>query len=118
MSSFSQSETPKSPQWPLVYDGHIESLWESNCDRRGLESRSEPSIAAEGISLRLLRGWEKASYVYACLCEEEVGRRHQGMDRPEVPQVPEDSGKQGKKWRKQVAKSSVVPQRPSRLRDR
>ena len=28
--------------------------------------------------------------------EEEVGRQHQGMDRPGVQQVPEGSGKQGK----------------------
>ena len=28
--------------------------------------------------------------------EEEVGRQHQGMDRPGVLQVPEDSGEQGK----------------------
>ena len=28
--------------------------------------------------------------------EEEVGRQHQGMDRPGVCQVPEDSGEQGK----------------------
>ena len=48
--------------------------------------------------------------------EEEVGRQHQGMDRPGVWQVPEDSGELGK-WKKMVAKSSVVPQRPSRLRD-
>ena len=27
--------------------------------------------------------------------EEEVGRQHQGMDRPGVRQVLEDSGKQG-----------------------
>ena len=49
--------------------------------------------------------------------EEEVGRQCQGMDRPGVCQFPEGSGEQGK-WRKLVAKSSVVPQRPSRLRDR
>ena len=49
--------------------------------------------------------------------EEEVGRQRQGMDRPGVRQVPEGSGEQGKKWRKLVAKLSVVPQRPSRLRD-
>ena len=48
--------------------------------------------------------------------EEEVGRQHQGMDRPGVRQVPEGSGEQ-EKWTKLVAKSSVVPQRPSRLRD-
>ena len=28
--------------------------------------------------------------------EGEVGRQHQGMDRPEVRQVPEGSGEQGK----------------------
>ena len=28
--------------------------------------------------------------------KEEVGRRHQGMDRPGVRQVPEGSGEQGK----------------------
>ena len=48
--------------------------------------------------------------------KEEVGRQHQGMDRPGVWQVPEGSGEQGK-WRKLVAKSTVVPRRPSRLRD-
>ena len=49
--------------------------------------------------------------------EEEVGRQHQGMDRPGVRQVPEGSGEQGK-WRKVVEKLSVVPQRPLPLRDR
>ena len=48
--------------------------------------------------------------------KEEVGRQHQGMDRLGVWQVPEGSGEQGKK-EKLVAKSSVVAQRPSRLRD-
>ena len=37
--------------------------------------------------------------------EEEVGRQHQGMDRPGVRQVREE-------WRKLVAKSSVVPNDP------
>ena len=41
--------------------------------------------------------------------EEEVGRHLQGMDRPGVHEVPEGSVEQGK-WRKLVAKSSVVPQ--------
>ena len=40
------------------------------------------------------------------------------MDRPRVRQVPEGSGEQGKKWRKLVAKLSVAPQRPWRLKDR
>ena len=49
--------------------------------------------------------------------EKEVGRQHQGMDEPGVRQVPKDSGEQ-RKMEKLVAKSSVVPQRHSRLRDR
>ena len=44
--------------------------------------------------------------------DEEVGRQHQGMDRPGVRQVPEGSREQGK-WTKLVVKSSVVPHRPS-----
>ena len=48
--------------------------------------------------------------------KEEVGRQHQGMDRPGVRQVPKGSGEQ-EKLRKLVAKSSVVRQRSSRLRD-
>ena len=50
--------------------------------------------------------------------EEKMGRQQQGMDRPGVRKVPEGSGELGKKWRKLVAKSSVVSKRPSRLRDR
>ena len=49
--------------------------------------------------------------------KEEVRRQLQGMDRPGVRQVSEGSGEQGK-WKKLVVKSSVAPQRPSRLRDR
>ena len=41
--------------------------------------------------------------------EEEVGRQQQGMDRPGVRQFPEGSEKR-EKWRKLVAKLSVVPQ--------
>ena len=49
--------------------------------------------------------------------EEEVGRQHQGMDRPGVRQVPR-LVENREKWRKLVVKSSVVPQRPSRLKNR
>ena len=49
--------------------------------------------------------------------EEEVGRQHQEMERPGVGQVLEGNGEEGK-WRKLIAKSSIVPQRPSRLRDK
>ena len=48
--------------------------------------------------------------------EEKVGRQHPEMDRPRVLQVPEGSAEQGK-MEKTGCKSSVVPQRPSRLRD-
>ena len=48
--------------------------------------------------------------------EEEVRRQHQGMDRPEFGRS-QRAVENREKWRKLVAKSSVVPQRPSRLRD-
>ena len=43
--------------------------------------------------------------------EEEVGRQHQGLDRPGVRQVPEGRGEQ-RKMRKLVVKSPVVPNDP------
>ena len=49
---------------------------------------------------------------------KEVGRQHQGMDRPGVRQVPEGNGGEQRKRRKLGDKPSAVPQRPSRLRDR
>ena len=49
--------------------------------------------------------------------EVEAGRQHQGIDRPWVHQVPEGSEEQ-REMEVQVVKSSVVPQWPSRLRDR
>ena len=67
-----------------------------------------------GLAKTILRGTVKGGGSQGR--QDAVGRQHQGMDRPGVRQVPEDSGEQGK-WRKLVAKSSVVPQRPSRLRD-
>ena len=49
--------------------------------------------------------------------EEEVGRQHQGMEGLEFAKS-QRAAENREKWRKRVAKSSVVPQRPSRLRDR
>ena len=49
--------------------------------------------------------------------EKEVGRQHQGMNRPGVQHSQRAVENRGK-WRTLVAKSSVVPQRPSRLRVR
>ena len=43
--------------------------------------------------------------------KEEVGRQHQGMDRPGVGKSQRAVENRGK-WRKLVAKSSVVPQQP------
>ena len=48
--------------------------------------------------------------------EEEVGKQHQGMDKPGVRQVSEGSGEQRKM--EETVKSSVVAQRPSRLMGR
>ena len=47
--------------------------------------------------------------------DEEVGRQHQGMDGLEFTK-PQRAVENREKWRKLVAKSSVVPQRPLRLR--
>ena len=44
--------------------------------------------------------------------EKEVGRQHQGMDRPGVRQVQEGSGEQGKL--EETVKSSVAPQQSPR----
>ena len=48
--------------------------------------------------------------------EEEMGR-HQGMDRPWA-RMSQGAVETGKKWRKLVVKSSVVPQWPLQLGDR
>ena len=48
---------------------------------------------------------------------KEVGKQHQGVGRPGVRQVPEGSRGQ-RKWMTLVVKSTMVPQRPSRLRYR
>ena len=63
---------------------------------------------SSGLAKTILRGTVKGGKKKTRQTEEEAGR-HQGMDRPGVCQVPEGSGGQGK-WRKLVAKSSVVPQ--------
>ena len=70
------------------------------------------SFVTGSSQLAFLFSWHKKTR----RTKEEVGRQHQGMDRPGVRQVPNCSGEQGK-WRKLVAKSSVVPRRPLRLRD-
>ena len=49
--------------------------------------------------------------------EEEVGRQRQGMDRPEFAKS-QRATENREKWRKLVAKSSVVPQRHPRLKNR
>ena len=48
--------------------------------------------------------------------KEEVGRQHQGMDRLEFAKS-QRAVENREKWRKPVAKSSVVPQRLSGLRE-
>ena len=48
--------------------------------------------------------------------EEEVGKQHQGLDRPEFGKSHR-AVENREKWRTLVAKSSVVPQRHSQLWD-
>ena len=49
--------------------------------------------------------------------EKDVKRQHQGLDKPRVLQVPDNSAEQ-RKMENLIVKSSLVPQRPLRLRDR
>ena len=48
--------------------------------------------------------------------EEEVGRQHQGMDRPGVRQVPEGNGEQ-RRMEETDCEIICGAQRPSQLRD-
>ena len=82
--------------------------------RRKLQWYSHVSRSS-GLAKTILQGTMKGGKTRQT--EEEVGRQHQGKDRPGVRQIPEGSGER-KKWRKLVVKLSVVYQRPSRLRDR
>ena len=63
---------------------------------------------SSGLAKTILQGTVKRGKKTRQTEGEGVGRQHQGTDKP---------GEQGK-WRKLVSKSSVVPQRPSWLRDR
>ena len=87
--------------------------------RRPPDHRKETQTAVVWTCLRFISSsrnhlakpsdrWKKTRQT-----EEEMGRQHQGMDRPGVRKVPEGSGEQGK-WRKLVVKSYVVSKRPSR----
>ena len=63
---------------------------------------------SSGLAKTILQSTVKGVCVCVCVCvcvwgglktkqtEEEVGRQHQGMDRPGVRQVTEGSGEQGK----------------------
>ena len=91
--------------------------------RRPSDDRKEAQTAVVGSCFQLVRSAQNHLASHSergkktRQTEEEVGRQHQGVDRPGVRQVTEGSGEQ-KKMEEIVAKSSVVPQRPSRLKDR
>ena len=87
----------------------------SHVKRRKLQWYGHVSRSS-GLVKTILQGTVKGGR-RQCLEEEEVGRQHQGMDRLRVRQVPEGVENR-EKWRLLVATSSVVPQRPLRLRDR
>ena len=50
-----------------------------------------------GLAKTILQGTAKGEGEKTRQTEEEVGRQHQGMDRPGVCQVPDGSGEQGEK---------------------
>ena len=123
-SSFSSSHTRRLIQRPCYQQGSsCQNPAGNRTTRRPSDHRKETQTAVVWSCLpfirsdqnHLARHSEKGKKTRQT--EEEVGRQHQRMDRPGVRQVPEGSAEQGK-WRKLVAKSFVVPQRPSRLRDR
>ena len=58
--------------------------------------------------------WPKESGKKKRQTEEEVGRQHQGMDRPGVRQVPEGSGEQGKM---EKADCKIICSAPTTLED-
>ena len=62
--------------------------------RRKLQSYGHVSRSS-GLAKTILQGTVKGGKKIR-QTEEEVGRQHQGMDRPVVRQVPEGSGEQGK----------------------
>ena len=73
-----------------------------------------------GLAKTILQGSDRGKKTGKT--EEEMGRQHQGRDRPGVRQIAKDSGEQKrpttKKWRALAVKSSVLPQRPSRSGDK
>ena len=56
--------------------------------------RDEMSHTMEALQNHLARHSERGKKTRQS--EEEVGRQHQGMDRPGVRQTPEGSGEQGR----------------------
>ena len=65
---------------------------------------SRSSGLAKTILQGTVKGGEKTRQT-----EEEVGRQYQGMDKPEVRQVPESSGEQGKMEKTGCQIICVVP---------
>ena len=85
-----------------------------NVKRRKLQWYGHISRSS-GLAKTILQGTVK-EFKKTRQTEEEVGRQHQGMDRPGVRQVPERSGEQGK-MEKTGCKIICGAQRPSRLKD-
>ena len=70
------------------------------------EHASRSSGLAKTILQGTVKGGKKTRQT-----EEEVGRQHQGMDRPEFAKS-QRAVENRERWRKLVAKTSVGPQRP------
>ena len=64
-------------------------------ERRKLQWYGHVSRSS-GLAKTILQGTVKGAKKKTRQTEDEVGRQHQGMDRPGVRQVPQGSGEQGK----------------------
>ena len=87
-------------------------LFSSDLAKTILQGTVKGTDLAKTILHSTVKGGKKTRQM-----EEEMGRQHQGMDTPGVRQVPEGS-EELRKMEELVVKASVVPRRPSRLRDR
>ena len=105
------------------YVTHVQDLAGNWTTRRPPDDRKETQTAVVWSCLLFIRSGQNhlARHIESGKktrqTEKKVEWQLQGMDRPEVWQVPEGSGEQGK-MEKTGCEISVVPQWPSRLRDR
>ena len=113
--------------------GRIQAI-EMRCYHKILRISYKDHVTNEVVRAKIQQAMKQTAVVWSCFpfirsgenhlarhserrkktrqIEEEVGKQHQGMDRPGVRQDPEGSGERGEKCRELVEKSSVVLHRP------